>query len=311
MRKLIILFAILIFWTLPALSQVATPSLDPALPNALASAVAWRVGSTIGIDVDYVNQDEDASDDAESKNTRQAVLIAYQPGNFVGELYYAPYVETKSYTFGTDAITVDWENKSGREYSARLAIRGNRKVSVGIGFEGQSRESGDDTQIYTHYEGSFSLRLFDGLLFLGAGMQRVSENLGSDDSKKMNRVVAGSAIQIGDPIDTIFKTEVSVKMNPKTESENGIMEDSPKTTESELSVELLTGRLLFSYRMKQLVYEKFVDDNDFTETSNRFGFGLKLGSFTIGLYRNAWTVVLDEQMKNYDIYQATVGYSFL
>ncbi|MBU2512952.1 hypothetical protein KJ966_16560 [bacterium] len=310
MRKIIIVI-LSVFWAVPVSSQVVVPSLDPVLACELASAIAWRVGSTVGIDVDYVSQAADTSDDAESKNTKQSVLISYQPGNFIGELYYSPYSETKSYSFGSESINVDWENDNGVEYGLRLAIRGDRRVSVGIGYEGRTHDINDYQYGYSHYEGSFSLRLFEGLLFLGAGMQRVTENLGSDDSRKMNRVLTGAAIQIGDPTDTIFKTEVSMKISPKTESDNDILGESPQTTESTLAIELLTGSFLFSYRMSQKVYEEYTNNDNLTEINNRYGLGTKLGSFTFSLYRNAWTAILNDETKNYDIYQATVGFNFL
>ncbi len=310
MQKLIIaIFSI--FWAVPTFSQVVVPSLDPVIKCELASSIAWRVGSTVGINVDYLSQDADASNDSQSKTTKQSVLISYQPGNIVGELFYAPYSETKTYSFGAESINVDWENDNGVEYALRLAIRGDRTVSVGIGYEGRSREMNDYQYGYSHYEGSFSLRLFEGLLFLGAGMQRVTENLGSDDTRKLNRVITGAAVQIGDPTDTFFKTEVALKMSPKTESDNNILGESPNTTESEFAVELMTGSFFVSYRIKQIAYEEYINSEDFTETSNRYGLGIKFGSFTLSLYRNAWTALLNEELEYFDIYQATVGFNFL
>lgn len=299
-----------ILYSVSALGQVVVPALDPALPAELASAVAWRIGSTVGLESEYYYQSEDASNDAGTEATRTAVLLAYQPGNFITELYYAPFIKSAT-AIDEESSTVTWEDKQATEFALRVAIRGNRQVSVGIGYERQEIEEAGEQHSTSLFEGSFSLRLFDGLLYTGGGMQRVTVDQGAEDSLKYNTLIAGAAIQIGDPMAMIFQTEVAMKQTPETESDNDLIATMPKTTVSQVNTEFHSGSFFLSYRYRQTNKEDYQPGENYLETLNRYGAGLKLGNWTLGLYRKAWKAEFMEEVSEYDTYLLTVGYSFL
>jgi hypothetical protein len=307
-KRLITLIGILL--AVPAWGQVIVPALDPTLPAELASAVAWRIGSTIGLESEFYNQKEDASNDAGTESTRTAVLLAYQPGNFITEIYYAPFIKTAT-AIDEQSSTVTWEDKKATEFALRVAIRGNRRVSVGIGYERQEIEESGEKFSTSLFEGSFSVRLLEGLLYTGGGMQRVTIEQGSEDSIKFNTLIAGVAIQIGDPLAMIFQMEAAMKQTPETDSEDGLIATMPKTTVSQLNSEFHSGRFFLAYRYRQTMKEEYLPDENYTETLNRYGAGLKLGNWTIGLYRKAWKAEFMEEISEYDTYSLTAGYSFL
>ncbi len=308
------LFLILIIVALPAYGQVVIPSLDPAQPTELSSALAWRIGSTYGIESESFNRDEDASHDAGAENIRSSILLAYQPGNVVGELYYVPYLKTREITYGSGYTSIEWKDDDASYLALRLAIRGNRQVSVGIGYSKSEATLSyfDEKYEASYYEGSFSVRMLDGLFFAAGGLQRVTVNLGSSDSMKYNTVVSGVALQFGEPNDMILKKEASYKITPKTESENGTMGTLPKTTVSQFNMDFMSGILFASYQFSNaLTEEAFGSDDNKSEMFSRYGLGLKLGSMTIGLYRKAWQIEYGDNYIDFDTYQATLGLSFL
>ncbi len=310
LRRLLIL--IFIGFASPLLGQVVIPSLDPVQPTELSSALAWRIGSTVGVESEAFNRDEDASHDTGVENVKSAVLIAYQPGNVVGEIYYSPY--RKTLTYDSDYSSIEWTDDDASLLELRLAIRGNRQVSVGIGYGKFEYSPSFYNEKYeeSYYEGSFSVRLLDGLFFAGAGMQRFTVNLGSSDTIKYNTLISGVALQMGDPTDVIFKTEAAYKQIPRTESENDVLSTVRKSTVSQFNMELMTGALFasFEYTNKLTEEARGSDDNQ-NDITSRYGVGLKLGAMTIGLYRNAHKIDYQDDDIEYDTYQATLGISFL
>ena len=287
------------------------PSLDQAREVELASASAWRIGSTIGIQVDGYYQKGDGTNDAKAENIGNSVLFAYQPGNFITELFY--YSDTKRIDVNTTNSTVTSEDENDTGISLKFAIRGNRSVSLGLGYNRSETDdvSNDKKNTTTSFEGSFSLRLFDGLMYAGGGMRRVTAEQGSDDSLKYNEVIAGIAVQIGDPLETMFQTEASVRQIPETESDKGLITKQPKSTVSHLSLELQTGSFFFAYRIGQLVIENDAANDDYKSTDSKIGVGLKLGGLSLGLYRDNHQIDSGDDSVDYDTYALTVGYNFI
>lgn len=311
----IILFSL----PLPVWGQVIVPSLDQGLPVELASAVAWRVGSIAGVDTElYYQQEDDASNDAGGEHVRSSALLVYQPGNLVGELVYTPKVKQPS-SVEENGSSVSWEDNNGSGLALRVAIRGNRRVSVGLGYERYqydyqyNGETGEESEsaVTSLYEGSFSLRLLEGLIYTGGGLQRVTLDLGSEDTIKYNRTLGGVAFQLGDPLGMMFQTEAALKLTPETTSENGVIVSIPKTTESQLTAEFITGTFFLAYKYRQTVYENVSEDENKTQVNNRYGAGIRLGGFIFGLYRNAWKSEFMDETLVYDTYQLTASYNLL
>lgn len=308
MKKLIfaIIFSLLIQ---TGYAQVVTPSLDAAKPTEMAAANAWRFGSTVGTDAYFSYVEADEANDAEIKTEKYSALFAYQPGNFVSELYYSPYLRASEYDPSTDSIV----DREGSELTLRLAIRGNRQVSVGLGYYGGEVEYSDGKYKTSFYEGSFSMRLFEGLLYAAAGMQRVTLLTASGGELKFNSTLGGVAMQIGDPAGTMFRLEGVVSFYPETKSdENGTEVAVYKTSETSLAAELLTERFLFSYRYKQKKEENdSVSETDFLTTENHYGLGFRFGSVRLSFYRQAFVYEVDEWRDENDLYRITFGFNFI
>lgn len=295
--------------------QFVTPSLDPAVPTGLSAANAWRIGSTIGADSHFYYQKQDSSNDRKLTTTQFSGLFAYQPGNFVAELYYSSFMQTPTWELqGTDIGTV-LESQNQSELSLRMAIRGNRKVSVGVGYtaaevdfltNGRKKE--------TSFGGSFSSRLFDGLMFLGAGMQRVTVSTDlSSDSMKFNKITGGGSFHLGDPTSTMFRLEGAIELLPETTPEIGALFIQPKTTITTVAAELQFRNWLLLYNNRQEAYEATTDNNKGSSTINRYGLGYKLGATTFGLYTST-TKVTDSSISSaweYRLYQLTASYNFI
>ncbi len=302
-----VLIAIVLLISFPLSAQVVIPSLDPALPNEMASAIAWRFGSTVGVDLNYIKH-ETQSGDSENVLYQSGGLIAYQPANFIGELFYAP-------IFKTLDVSSD-EFVDGSYASLKLAIRGNRMVSVGLGYESSQTDFNAGKESVVAYEGSFSLRLLDGLFFVGGGMQRVTETNTDSDSRKWNKVMAGVAMQLGTPGKTMFKTEVFTRLLPKAEFDGDSGGTREKTNEVQAIMELQAGAFMFSYGYMQKIMEEYQgSDENYTTTEARYGLGLKTESFSVGLYRYAgrtkWDGSLIQIDSPYERYRVTVGFSFM
>lgn len=315
MKKTLLLLLAAIF-PIGAFAQMVTPSIDPVIPTELAAANAWRIGSTFGGTGHFYYQEKDASNDAVSaKPVAASGMFAYQPGNFVAEFHYLS--ETQK-TDDIDGSSTTWQSSNKTEYSINLAIRGNRQVSVGVGYIGQQDEIDINSEkgVYSlsAFEGSFSMRMFDGLFFWGAGMQRITEAVDiSDDTLKYNKVLGGAAFHLGDPTETLFRVEGGFELIPETDSESGALDNKPKTTITQATVELMALNFLLSYNIQQSVAAEEFFDKDVINTDVRYGLGYKYGGLTFSFYRNASKTEFkyDDSMIEYDNYQITIGYSFL
>ncbi|MCP4757561.1 MAG: hypothetical protein GY866_42425 [Proteobacteria bacterium] len=302
-----LLFAVLsIFLASTSWAQVVIPSLDKSLPVEMASAVSWRIGSTIGIGTTFA-QDETEAEKVDYYNNENAVLMAYQPGSVVGELYYTPVQRMNDWDTSSDALTT-YTGLGGR---FQLAIRGENRVSVGIGYGlDQADISSDTVKKNNYYEGSFSLRMLGGL-YVGAGLQRTKLTYGSIGTLKRNRVVAGVALLLGNPMGNMFRTEASYKLSPEAQTDDEALTLS-KTSEMQLSVEVLFADFLFSFLYQKTVMSDYNgSSNAYNIENNRYGLGYKLGSFTLGLYRHAGSEMIGDYRLVKRKYQCTMSFNFI
>ncbi|MBU3914690.1 hypothetical protein KKA14_04075 [bacterium] len=293
----------LIISTSSILAQVITPSIDPVLPSEMSSAVAWRIGSTVGASVFVAIEEDPVSGETNYDISKGSVIIALQPGSVVGEVFYSPFkVSTIDSSTDVDAY----------ETSIKLAIRGNRTVSVGVGYAATEIQYPSGTRSDVSFEGAFSLRMLDGAFFAGAGMQRHTSTISSGETAKWNDVLAGVAFQFGDPIKTMFRTELSLRLSPEAEYGNLDNDYEPETDEYQGVAEFTTGTYLLSYLYKRTIYRAGGDDiDDMTQETNRLGLGVKLGGFNIGLYGNTTTITWGLYSGSVEFYQLTLGYNFI
>ncbi|NQU64465.1 MAG: hypothetical protein HQ517_09315, partial [SAR324 cluster bacterium] len=184
MKKIYLLLFFVIFSN-SVFAQVVTPLLDPAFPVEMASAAGWRIGSALGGRSSFANiEGETQSKDYHS--VESSVLLAYQPSNIITEIYYASPGTDYLWDSSSDTLTKTG-NVDGR---FSLALRGEKNVTIGIGYRITDQDSSTETIKKSLYEGSFSLRMLGGL-YMAAGMQRMTEKFQTGDSLKWNRILAG------------------------------------------------------------------------------------------------------------------------
>lgn len=305
----ILLFPFLVF------GQTVTPSLDPAVPTDLAAANAWRIGSTIAADSHFYYQKQDSSNDRKLTTSQFSGLFAYQPGNVVAELYYSSFLQTPTPEFQGDEIGTKLESKNNSALSLKLAIRGNRQVSVGVGYTADEIDyMTDSRKKETSFGGSFSGRLFDGLMFVGAGMQRVTISTDlSSDSMKFNKIIGGTSFHLGDPTGTMFRLEGAIELVPEAVPENGALSIQPKTTTTTAVVEMQISNWIAMYKNSMMSFEATDTNNKGSVGFNQYGIGYKMGSATFGLYTST-TSYKDSSTSSvweYRLYQLTASYNFI
>ena len=307
-KNLLISGLLLCLFTTAGVAQVVTPSLDSALPAELASAVAWRFGSAFGANSLY-RKEKSQSNENEYYYNRSGVLFAYQPGYVIGELYGESITRQTVWDSSTDSF-VDSTGSFGK---LSLAIRGENRVSVGIGYgSSEFRVIDFDALRNTYYEGSFSIRLFGGF-YLAGSLQRVTENISTGDSRKWNNIVAGAALQFGDPFANMFRVEGSLKTSPEADfSDDTQFSTHRKSTTMNAGAEVLFSNFLFIYRyMNEIHMAPTAQDDDHTISVNRYGGGYKAGGFTLGLYRIAGLETVGDNKIDTEEIMVTISYNFI
>ncbi|MFH2132656.1 MAG: hypothetical protein ABIK68_19920 [bacterium] len=287
-------------------AQVVTPLLDRAFPVEMASAAGWRFGSALGGQTAFASL-EGETENVDTYNVDSSVLFSYQPSNIIAEFYWA-----------SPGTQYDWDYTSGSLYKNNnadgrfsLTLRGDNNVTLGIGYRIADQDTTSDTIKKSLYEGSFSLRMLDGL-YLAAGMQRVTEKFASGDSRKWNRMLAGAAIQIGDPLKRMFRTEASFQTSPETTADNPAIQPHRKTSRVQASAELLFDRFLFSYQYQNTTLGAIeLETEDQTVIKHRYGIGIKLGSALLGFYAGQGTQTAGEKELKMTSFQGTLSFGFI
>jgi hypothetical protein len=301
-----ILLLVLLLTATTGFSQVVTPSLDPALPVELASAVSWRIGSVVGVQTQAARETvKSGSTDYEPVGS--AALFAYQPSNIVTELYSSPNERHLFWDASADTLSeTTWVD--GR---FKLALRGENRVSVGIGYNINDQKTSTTTTHINSYEGGFSIRMLDGV-YIAGGLQRVTERFEIGDSRKWNRLLAGLAFQFGNPLGTIFRAEGSYHLSPASRIDNPAIPDRFATHEVQAATELFVNDILVSYQYRhtrQVEVNSAGDDR--TSAYHRFGFGFRFGRLICGLYgHQERTIEGDRHLDRY-AYQGTLSLGFL
>lgn len=305
MKKILLLFLFVVI-SFGVSAQVVTPLLDPSFPVEMASAAGWRFGSALGGQSSFANI-EGENEDVGYHGVKSSVLYAYQPSNIISEIYYAGPGTLYLWDSTTDTLT-ETDNIDGR---FSLALRGEKNVTIGIGYRVADQDSSTDTIKKSLYEGSFSIRLLGGL-YVAAGMQRVTEKFQTGDSRKWNRILGGVALLIGDPLKTMFRTEASYQMSPETTIDGSTIPPHRKTGRLQAAGELQIDRFLISYQYQNITLGAInAETDDQTIAKHRYGIGFKLGSITFGVYGERGTHTVGEKELITDLYQGTLSYTFI
>lgn len=289
-------------------AQVVTPLLDSAFPVEMASAAGWRFGSALGTQTAFAKIDGE-TEEVDYHNTDSSILLAYQPSNIITEIYYASPGTRYLWDHTTDTF-LKTKNVDGR---ISLALRGEKNATVGIGYRiaDQEPDATSDTIKISLYEGSFSLRMLDNI-YLAAGMQRVTEKFDNGESRKWNRILGGIALQFGDPLKRMFRTEASYQASPESEADDPAIAPHRKTSEVQGVAELLFDSFLFSYRYQNITRGAVGEEtDDQIDTSHRYGIGFKIGSAMIGFYGGRGTQTAGEKEVKTDFYQGTLSFGFI
>lgn len=306
MKKLFLLIVSIALSINVTSAQVVTPQLDAALPVEMASAAGWRFGSAIGGQTSFAKVDGE-TEQVDYFNVDSSVLFAYQPSNIITEVYWATPGKRYLWDHTTDTL-LETTNGDGR---FSLAIRGDKNVTLGIGYRIEDQDASTDSIDKSLYEGSFSLRMLDNL-YLAAGMQRVTEKFDSGSSRKWNRILAGVALQLGDPLKRMFRTEASYQSSPKTTADDPAIIPHPETTRVQAVAEVLFDSFLFSYRYRSTTQGVVgTETDDLSDVSHRYGFGFKLGSATLGVYAGQGTQTAGDKELKTQFFQGTLSFGFI
>lgn len=305
MKKIFLLIVLVLGWY-SGFSQVVTPRLDSGFPVELSSAAGWRIGSGIGGNT-AVGKEESSAEDLDYHYIDSSVIFFYQPSHVVTEIYWKPAGTQYEWDTSTDALV----ETSTSDARFTLTIRGENRFSVGIGYRSQEKDYLSFNSTTTSYEGSFSIRVFEGL-YMAGGFQRFSEKMSIGDARKWNKILGGVALQIGDPLGSMFRLEGSYGTSPETESDNQIASTKPQEDEIRASVEFLFDPFLISYSYQNFNYSALNGASDKKSTVNHgYGLGMKFGSFTLGLYLYLGTETFgDAEMKTTKV-QSTFSYNFI
>lgn len=287
-------------------AQVVTPELDAAFPVEMASAAGWRFGSAIGAQSSFAKITGE-TEKVDYHNIDSSFLLAYQPSNIIAEIYYA----TPGTRYDWDYTTDTFQKTSNVDGRFTLALRGEKNVTIGIGYRVSDQDATSDTIQKSMYEGSFSLRMLDNL-YLAGGMQRVTEKFETGDSRKWNRILGGAALLFGDPLEQAFRLEASYRSSPESKINGSDIKPHRKTSQLQGGVELLFDGFLLSYKYQNITRGAVGEETeDQSDIRHRYGLGMKLGGFTIGLYAGRGTQTADDKEVSTDFYQGTLSFGFI
>ncbi len=305
MKKIYLLLLVTIF-SVNVSAQVVTPSLDGAFPVEMASAAGWRFGSTLGGQTSFGKVDGE-TEKADYHNIDSSFLLAYQPSNIVAEFYWAS--PGTFYQWETETDTLNETNNGDGRFS--LTLRGEKNVTIGIGYRIADQDTTSDTINKSLYEGSFSLRMLDGL-YLAAGMQRGTEKFHTGESRKWNRILTGVSLQVGDPLKNLFRTEVSFQTSPESSVDDPAIKPHRETSRIQAAAELLWGAFLFSYQYRNTTLGAVgTEIDDQIVARHRYGIGLKIGSATLGFYAGGGTRTAGDKVLKTQLYQGTLSLNFI
>ncbi|PCI30755.1 MAG: hypothetical protein COB67_00980 [SAR324 cluster bacterium] len=300
-RKSLIIF-LCVFWSAVVQAQVATPSIDPALPTELPSAGSWRFGSVIAADTLFGERESDV-EKVKLHPLGVSALVAWQPSQVTVELYMAPETLQDDVDSSTDTFS---ESKQLKSYLS-LSIRGENRVSVGVTVRQLENKSTTKTTEKS-FGGSVSVRVFGGL-FIAAGLERVSSVRSGLDTLRWGKNLAGISLQLGDPFSKMLRLEASLRTSPEVKESTTSAIRHQKTADMQIAAEALFSGILLSYLNRSLVEGTGI--GEVTVESQRIGAGYRGDNLTFMFYQYSGTETIGEKSYNEKKYQATFSLSFM
>ena len=295
-----------LLWFSPVWAQVAVPSIDPAEPVLVPAASSWRMGTSVGGGSHYGSQ----------KTTQEKVanhefgsygLIVFQPTHVTTEIY-ATENDNQAQWDSTSDILYEYQHKEQR---VNLAVRGEGRVSVGLGVLSRTWDSRGIERNHRGFGGSFGVRIGDGM-YLAAGMNRVTEKIDSYEDKQWNETLGGLGFAYGDPDSSMFRLEGSMFTRPEVNKGETRADINPKQVQQIGDLEILLSRYLFSAKSTVTKTSAGVSGEADQELRQmRYGIGYRRLNFSWVLYRIQGTEAQGDKKHEQSYYKMTMGVGFL
>ena len=252
-----------------------------------------------------------------SKTDKDQKVIEHQFDNY-GILVFQPtHVTTELYaTF--DDNQAQWDSTSDlfypykhQEQRLNLAVRGEGRVSVGLGAVRRSWDNRGLLRQHKGFGGSFGVRIGDGM-YLAAGMNRITEEVAEHEDKQWNEFLAGIGFAYGDPDSSMFRFEASMARVPEVIKGTVLADINQAQTEQVTDLEILLYRILFSAKNKVTkTLATLPDQADQELTQVRYGFGYRRLGFSWIFYQTRGVEGQGDNKHEQLYYKTTVGFGFL
>lgn len=286
--------------------QVATPAIDPARPAKMGAASSWRFGPSVAVGSQYGGQ-----------QTNQQKVEGHGFGSTGSLVLQTSRVTVELASMSSDNQAV-WDATSDLLYpslqsdsSGFVAVRGEGRVSVGLGGISRSQESRGINRKQSGFGGSFGVRMGEG--FFGAvGMNRITEKVANFEDKQWNEVLGGLGLVYGDPDSSMFRLEGSLATSPQVVGGTGLENVHHKTWEQNADLEVLWNRWYLSVGSTTTKsVSALANEGDQNLTRVRYGLGYRKLSFSLIFYRTLADEQSGDKMYKERAYGATLGFGFL
>ncbi|MDX2471148.1 MAG: hypothetical protein QNL04_11290 [SAR324 cluster bacterium] len=290
------------------IAQVATPSLDPTMPSLTASGSAWRFGSTIGGST-VVGKEKTPTRSTADKTAAKGSsgIFAWQPTQVTIEMSGDVGLKDPYWDASSDEVTTLLTN----EQKLFLAVRGDNRVSVGVGFREKSTDVSGIVRSESAYGGSMGFRIGEGI-YVGGGLEKVVEKVPTYKDKRWSEVFSGIGIRYGWPDASMFRMEYSLASKGDGSNGDTFLELMPESKMAIGSIEAQFWGMMFGYQYtKESIDPILTDLTTRVKERARYGGGLRLLNFTMMLYKSDGKEYLNGQEHLSKDWEFTVGFHFI
>lgn len=308
-QKLIIFYSLALLLGAQSLfAQVATPSLDPTMPSLTASGSAWRFGSTFG-GSSVVGKEKTPTASTPDKTAAKGSsgIFAWQPTQVTVELSGDVGIKDPYWDASTDAVTTLHVN----EQKLFVAVRGENRVSVGVGFREKATDVEGVIRSESAYGGSMGFRIGEGI-YVGGGLEKVIEKVPDYKDKRWSEVFSGIGVRYGWPDASMFRMEYSMISKGDGSKGDTFLELMPESKTAIGSVEVQFWGMMFGYQYsKESIKPTLNDLTTRVKERARYGGGLRLLNFTMMLYKSDGKEYLNDLEHLSKDWEFTVGLHFI
>lgn len=293
-------------WASPAWAQVATPSIDPGQPVQMAAASSWRMGSSIGLGTSYGRQTTSAGRYGDRAFGSQGLLV-FQPTHVTTEIFGVSNDDQAQWDATSDLL-YPYQHQEQR---IGLSVRGDGRVSVGLGGLSRGWTSRGIERSQKGLSGSFGVRVGEGM-FLATGVNRVTETVDGLEDKQWNETLAGWGFVYGSPESNMFRLEVSQFTTPEVIGGTTLAEINHRQVQQVGDLEILLSQYLFTAKgtlTKTTAVLAGEADRELFE--KRFGLGYRSWGFSSMLYQVRAVQLEADKRHEVLYYKLTLGVGFM